>query len=258
MSQHATVYKKVTVSRGKVKVRGVFRSEEKAASVVAQHGDNSLFEAVFGVDAVDKDSIKDAMDGVATSIIVTPHDMSRDMSQDAQLSMNMMAAAAEAGVSHTVFVGSWTVHRAQQLPSLSSRFVKPEQYLAELYQNHGMRWTSLRAGFFFNNFLALLSPGIAEGHVRFPDIKVQAMAPYDIGRVAASVVASDALASHHGRYYDVSGPEMLSVATVGLLAQGPINPAQGGRENGKDSKQGGKIYCNTSERTERKAASIPL
>lgn len=64
---------------GKVRVRGVFRSEEKAAALAAEHGESENYEAVTGVDAADKASLAKAFAGADGALIVTPFDPSRGM-----------------------------------------------------------------------------------------------------------------------------------------------------------------------------------
>jgi len=107
-----------------------------------------------GVDACKPETLATSFEGVDVAVIVTPLDYSRGMSDDAQLTINMVNAAYEAGVSHVVYVGSWTVNAPDGVPMLATRFAPTEARLVELSKAgddkaaRKMGYTFLRSGYF--------------------------------------------------------------------------------------------------------------
>jgi uncharacterized protein YbjT (DUF2867 family) len=122
----------------------------------------------------------------------------------------MMRVAANAGVQHIIYVGSFTVIAPNDLPELSSRFMQAEALLKEL----GTRWTSLRSGFFFSNYASLFSAGLKDATVEFPNLGIAGVDPRDIGRVASAIVLDGDNQKHPGKCYDISGPEILKIDQV--------------------------------------------
>lgn len=77
-----------------------------------------------------------------------------------------------------------------------------------------VEWTVLRGGYFMNNFLHLFKDSIqSDGAIRFPAIAVPAVDTRDIGRCAAAI-ALDPSPKHHRQFYQMSGPDMLSLEDV--------------------------------------------
>ncbi|KAA0167895.1 hypothetical protein FNF31_00225 [Cafeteria roenbergensis] len=199
--------------KSKTKVRAVFRSEAKAADVKAEAAGRGDVEVITGVDAADKASLAPAFAGANCAVIVTPHDAAAGMGRDADLTANMINAAVEAGVKHIVYVGSWTVIAPEAVSVIASRFVPSEALLESLSASHDVTWTVLRSGYFFNNFAGMLASVRKGDSMVFPDLKIPAMDPRDIGRVAAHVCAAHGK-GHEGKTYDISGSEMLSGASL--------------------------------------------
>ncbi|KAJ8598644.1 hypothetical protein CTAYLR_003093 [Chrysophaeum taylorii] len=178
--------------------RAIFRSEEKAAACRAKYGD--AVQVVSGVNAVTLDAtLVSAFEGATFAVIVTPH---YDFAKDAELTCNMIKAASQAGVSHVVFVGSWTV--AQPDCTIAKRFVPSETLLQTL----PIKWTSLRSGYFSGNYAALFQGP----QVFFPDVAVPPVDPKDIGRVAAAICLNPE--NHDKQFYQISGPEQLTTSQI--------------------------------------------
>lgn len=192
---------------GKVAVRAVFRTDEKAAPFRELHPD---VEVVTGVDAALPDTLAPAFRGARVAVIVTPHspDPGHDMASDSGLCNNMVHAAVAAGVSHVVYIGSWTVHYPSTI--LASRFVPTETLLQSLAAEGKVTFTVLRSGFFCTNLVAAFKATIAAGNFIStpPGYDFAPCDPADIGRVAA-VVGADLGAGHEGQFYEISGPRRL-------------------------------------------------
>jgi uncharacterized protein YbjT (DUF2867 family) len=194
-------------------VRAVFRSETAAERLRDVITAASGVDSVIGCDASAPESLAPAFEGAKAAIIVCPHAVGADMGKDADLTANMVNEAKNAGVEHIVFVGSWTVGAAEALPTLAGRFAPTEALLKDLGDSSGLKWTVLRSGFFFPNFAAMLGSLRTGDSMVFPDLRIPAVDPADIGNIAASIVA-DGPNKHHGKCYDISGPDMLSSADI--------------------------------------------
>lgn len=204
-------------------VRAVFRSEEKAGAMAKEatlrssnktRPPEAELSFASGFDAYDPPSkLAEAFSDSDVAILVTPHDPSRGFADDAMLQKNMMDAAVSGGVKHIVSVGSWTVRDAEHVPLLAARFAAPEDHLDTL----GVGWTSIRAGFFNPNLANLFGSLRTSDEIRFPaECAFAPCDPRDVGRVAATVAADVASerGDHSGATYDVSGPELFTVADM--------------------------------------------
>ncbi|EGD81192.1 hypothetical protein PTSG_11228 [Salpingoeca rosetta] len=218
-----------------VQVRACVRSEKQKRDLL-QHGYQQSPSAVTvtaGVDALAPNTLPPAFEGASVAVIVTPM-TPQGFDKDAQATANMVNAAVTAGVKHIVYVGSWTVHQPARLSLLAARFAPTEQLLHKLADDVGITWTSLRSGYFFNNFVHVLGPALKQHAttpitVRFPAITVPACDPRDIGRVAAHVAMDHATSrqDHHARCYDISGPELLPMREVVRRVEAAVLPLPG-------------------------------
>jgi uncharacterized protein YbjT (DUF2867 family) len=207
---------------GRAKVRAIFRTEAKAAALRASSAGNDDIDIVVGVDATLPETIVTALQGTDVAFLVTPAgptgDMS-DMSQDAGLVANMMSAAAEAGVKHIVFGGSWTVNVSEEVKIIAARFAPGEAQLKRLEEEKGITWTVLRGGFFCGNLPHMFGSLKAGNKLMFPDLTLPPVDVDDIGRVAAAVGVARGV-GHSGKAYEISGPERLSSGEMcGVLAK---------------------------------------
>ena len=112
-------------------VRGVFRTEEKAAPFREKYAD---LEVVTGVDAREPHTLVKAFYGADSALIVHPLDSSSpDFKSDTQLSLNMINAAVENGVKYIVYVGSFTSDPPYDDTIIASRFKPSEALLQKLH-----------------------------------------------------------------------------------------------------------------------------
>lgn len=197
----------------KTKIRAIFRTEAKAAMLPECDRMQPNLKIVTGVDASAPETLVKALSGCTVAFLVTPWDPSRGIADDATLVTNMISAAAEAGVRHVVFCGSWTVNQPEKVSGLARRFLPAEELLKTLEKDRGMTWTSLRGGFFYNNFRDLLGSLKTSDEVKFVDFCVPANDARDIGRVAAAV-ASKGGRGFEGKVFEISGPERLWMGDV--------------------------------------------
>jgi uncharacterized protein YbjT (DUF2867 family) len=161
----------------KVKVRGVFRTKEKAEPFQKSY---PKMEVIIGVDAAQPDTLKVAFEGAQSALIVTPHDPTKGFSDDAALTANMINQAVEAGVKYIVLVASFTVNYYDKMPIIASRFLPSEQLLEKLSKEKNIKYTVLRGGCFMENILPNFKKSIKERsaidmpnmHVAMVDTKV--------------------------------------------------------------------------------------
>ena len=147
----AAVKELLTTYNGKVIVKAVFRSDDRAAAIKAEFGGNPNLVVVTGVDAGDASTLGPAFEGASIAYIITPLDHGKGFSGDADMNANMINAAVAAGVKHIVFGGSWTVHATTEVPDIAQRFYSAEQLLQRLGSEGKITWTSLRGGWYASN-----------------------------------------------------------------------------------------------------------
>lgn len=187
-------------------VRAIFRSESKAASLRAAHANDSRLQIRIGVDARDPQSIQSALSGCTVAYLITPHDPARGFDSDADLVANMINAAVAAGVRHIIFGASWTANAKDTVTIIASRFVPGELLLKQLEAEVGLKWTVLRGGFFYDNYVELMGGLKTSDEVHFIDFCAPANDPGDIGRVAAAVADAGGK-GFEGKVFEISGPE---------------------------------------------------
>ena len=191
----------------KLRVRGVFRTKEKAAPFQEKY---PTLQIVTDVDASRPDSLVSAFEGADSALIVTPHDPAQDFSNDAQLTINMINQAVACHVKYIVLVASFTVHYREQMPIIAGRFWPAEELLAKLSEEKHIKFTVLRGGNFMENLLPGFKKTIKSQSCFSMGKLVSPMVdPRDIGKSAAACLASNG-EGHHAKYYEMNGPELLS------------------------------------------------
>lgn len=191
----------------RVRVRGVFRSEEKARIFKDSF---PKIETVVGCDADRPDSLAKAFQDAQYALIVTPHDPKKGFENDAKLCKNMIESAVANNVEYIVLVASWTVHFLREIPILSSRF-KPSEILLEKFgKEKGLKWTVLRGGVFMENTIPNIARAIETSVFEFPDVSCPFVDTKDIGRCAAACLSDLDIGRHHEKFYEMNGPEILN------------------------------------------------
>jgi uncharacterized protein YbjT (DUF2867 family) len=54
----------------------------------------------------------------------------------------------------------------------------------------------------------------AQQVVAFPNINIAPVDPRDMGMVAAAILSSSDPDKHHGKFYDISGPELITFEDI--------------------------------------------
>ncbi|KAJ3025004.1 UNVERIFIED_CONTAM: hypothetical protein HDU68_007576 [Siphonaria sp. JEL0065] len=169
---------------------------------------------VTNTDAADIPALNIAFRGASAALIVTPHDLSSGFQNDAQNTINMINAAAQ-GVKHIVLVGTWTTNNPIGLSKLAQRFISPEKVLKE----NGVYWTILRGGFFTQNLMSQAASIKNRNVTTVSKAKYTPVDVYNIGYCAARILL-DGPEKHHGKVYEMNGPEVLSMEEPAIWAEG--------------------------------------
>ncbi|WP_433594152.1 SDR family oxidoreductase [Nocardia sp. CA-145437] len=116
----------------------------------------------------------------------------------------VLKTVAAAGVQRVVFLSS---QGAVTRPDSDgyARSIAFEQALAD----SELEWTVLRPGGFFSNTFAWIEPVRAQRMIPAPfgDVGLPQVDPGDIAAMAAAALRED---GHHGQYYTVTGPELVT------------------------------------------------
>jgi len=158
-------------------------------------------------DLADPASLRAAMEGVGTLVLLSPMDPQLD-----RLEAGALAAARGAGVAHVVKI-STTVPALDSPISWWRAHARAEAALRE----SGLAWTVVRPNgiaFFLLDYAASVRD---EGVMRTcaPDGRMALIDPRDIAGVVAAVVAAPD--RHRGAVLEVTGPEALSYDDVAAL-----------------------------------------
>lgn len=191
----------------KVRVRGVFRSDDKAAQFRKMFPE---LEIVSNVDATQPETLVNAFEGAQAAFIVHPVDRStNDFTRDAPYSLNMINSAVENGVKNIVYVGSMSVVEPVKCSLISSRFIPSENLLRKLHEEKKIKFTVLRCTMFMDNFKRFFQSIKAESAFTFPNLQSPYVDTKDVGRCAALCLTSET-DEHDGKFYIVCGPQVLT------------------------------------------------
>ncbi|KAJ3272675.1 hypothetical protein HDV01_005311 [Terramyces sp. JEL0728] len=165
------------------------------------------------IDAMNKEDLKKAFNGMKSALIVTPHDHKEGFKNDSVMTCQMIQEAVDQGVEYIVLVGSWTVHQPKVISEIANRFIESEALLEKLEVERGLKWTVLRGGYFISNLLMyrdLINNG---GTVKIPNYVLSPVHTRDIGECAA-VCLIEGPGKHHGKHYEMNGPQQLTVTDI--------------------------------------------
>lgn len=201
----ASCIKRLNVLSPSTSIRACFRSEDKAKASTFSNA--QLFHPF---DANDVDTLKLALDGSSTAVIVTPLDHARGMTDDADLTINMIKVAQESKVKRVIVIGSWTTQATDGLTILPPRFLPSETYLREVVGD-SMEWTVLRGGYFMQN----LMPFKGKSDIKWPSALFPPVDCRDIGEAAAALclVQGNTYPYNH-KFIDCSGPELVTYSDI--------------------------------------------
>jgi NAD(P)H dehydrogenase (quinone) len=151
----------------------------------------------------DPDGLRRAFQGARTLFMVSA---SEDPDRLA-LHGNVVDAAADAGVERVVYTSFFGA-----APDCTFTFGRDHWHAEQRIRASGLRHTFLRDNLYID-FLPLMVG--ADGVIRGPasDGRVAAVARDDIADVAVAVLLDEG-GRHHGRSYDMTGPEALTMAEI--------------------------------------------
>ncbi|WP_225102239.1 NAD(P)H-binding protein [Streptomyces sp. CoH27] len=144
-------------------------------------------------------SLSEAFRG-ADAVFVVTNDPTRP-----EHDRNILRAAADTSVGHIVKLSAAAVHD----PAARDLVTTWQRENEDRIRNSGIPWTMLQPRSFMTHALAW-APGIrADSATRalHPHSRNACIAPEDIAEVAAQVLGDD---THHGRSYQLTGPQALS------------------------------------------------
>ncbi|MFH8342830.1 NAD(P)H-binding protein [Streptomyces sp. AM6-12] len=144
-------------------------------------------------------SLREAFSG-ADAVFVVTNDPSRP-----QHDQNIVRAALDCSVGHIVKLSAAAVRD----PAANDLVTTWQRENEELIRSSGLPWTMLQPRSFMTHALAW-APGIRDNattEALHPHSRNACIAPEDIAEVASLVLGDD---THHGRSYQLTGPEALS------------------------------------------------
>jgi uncharacterized protein YbjT (DUF2867 family) len=166
------------------------------------------------LDYDDRATYADALADVGTLFLVSPP---LDPGS-ADRVVPFVEAAADAGVEHIVVNSAPVAGLSDDIP-----LARVERAV----QTSGCAWTIVRNHWHMANFtVGMFSPGLTGGDLALPvgDAGVPFIAPADVGRVAAEVLAEPL--SHARAVYEVTGPRILTGTDVARLLDTPTRPVR--------------------------------
>lgn len=196
----------------KVRVRGVFRSEDKAAQFRKMFPE---LEVVSNVDASQPETLANAFKDAQAAFVVHPVDSTTlDFTKDAQYSLNMINSAVDNGVANIVYLGSYSVLEPEKLSLVAARFIPSENLLKKLHEEKKIKkFTVLRCTMFMDNYKRFFQNIKSESSFTFPNIQSPLVDTNDVGKCAALCLVSET-GEHDAKYYIMCGPEILNPQEV--------------------------------------------
>jgi uncharacterized protein YbjT (DUF2867 family) len=181
------------------RVKAASRHPEKVAAKAA-------VEAV-ALDFEDPNTFDGALAGVEGAFLIAP-----PMDPEAPAKLKpLIEKAKTAGIGHVVFTSALGVDQNEQAPL---------RVIERALMTSGIRYTILRPNFFMENFsTGFVAPMIKHNGGIFlaaGDAKTSFISTRDIAEVAAIAFA----AQHHGKEYNLTGPEALDhTQAAGLISE---------------------------------------
>jgi uncharacterized protein YbjT (DUF2867 family) len=191
-------------------VRLLSRDPARAAALAGPHAE------VVGGDFEDPASLRRALTGVRSALLVTTHPLTHSHDE------NFLTAAREAGVRHVVKLTTLSVTE----PDATDLVTEWQRENERLLRASGLSWTLLRPRAFMSNTLGWARSIRAEGVVRSANgtVETAAIDPRDIADVAVRALMDPA--GHTGRAYALTGPAAVTpveqTEILGELLQRPL------------------------------------
>lgn len=163
---------------------------------------------VVRADLRDRRSVRQALAGAATALVLSPHHPDQHRLQSA-----LIDAARDAGVTRLVKLSGLDAAVRPESPSMVGRLHwSTEQHL----RASGVPWAVVRPAPFMQNTLDWLDSAVRRGRLVLPMGRAR-IAMVDAGDVAAVLAAALVDPGHAGRSYVVTGPRALDLPEVADL-----------------------------------------
>ncbi|MGH3855662.1 MAG: NmrA family NAD(P)-binding protein [Pseudonocardiaceae bacterium] len=179
-------------------VRALVRSPEKAAALV------EVGAEIAEGDLEAQPTIDEAMQGATSVVLVSPG--------APMMELNVIQSAVRAGVGHVVKISAGSA-------SADSPIARRREHaqIEDALTGSGLNYTLLRPNVYMQNIFALApmiakTDGFASSHGAGRLGMIDAR---DVAAVAAKIAASPA--THRGKTYPLTGPELLSYVDVGAV-----------------------------------------
>ena len=151
----------------------------------------------------DPESLRRAFDGVDRAFLVTNSSESAEARQ-----LRFVELARAAGVHHIVYLSQ--LHAAADSPV---RFLWYHAVVEEAIRSSGMMFTNLRPNLYMQGLLTFRRSIASEGRF-FAPIGGARVSLVDVRDIAAVAAAALTGSGHHGRTYDLTGPDALTHAEM--------------------------------------------
>ena len=181
-------------------------------------------EIRVGGDFANPKACADALRGVTRAFLIPPSSADR-----ADLTINAMNAAKQAGVRHIVLLSVAGLIESSDASSFGKQFAAMEKHLAELRVAH----TVLRAASFMDNLVAGGTMLYQSGQLRNA-MGTGAFAPVavaDVGRAAAAVLTSEDLPQKVANVFTLTGPAALTSPEIAAILTKTLGTASGAKTN---------------------------
>lgn len=188
-------------------VRAAVRSKEKAQGLLPNGVELVTMELAR------QDSMKQALDGVDTAILITP--LNPNM---VNMSLNFVEQAKNSGIKHIVKLSGM----GAQMEAIT--MAKWHREVERAIENSGISFTFLRPNSFMQNYVNFFGDSIrTQGVFYLPlgDGKVSLVDTRDIAAVALEVLLNTD--AHQGKAYDITGGEALSNYEIADIFSSVLN-----------------------------------
>ena len=151
----------------------------------------------------DPETLRRALDGVDRTFLATNSSANVESQQ-----LRFVELAQESGVQHIVYLSQ--LHAAVDSPV---RFLRYHAVVEEAISASGMKFTNLRPNLYMQGLLAFRQSILSEHRFFAPagEARVSIIDVRDIAAVAAAALTEN---GHHGKTYDLTGPEALTHAEM--------------------------------------------
>ncbi|RMZ71228.1 hypothetical protein GMOD_00005752 [Pyrenophora seminiperda CCB06] len=196
----------IEAHRRGAKVYLAMRDTKKELKGIKEEGNEDRFIRVQA-DLNKPETIKEAVktSGAKSAFVYIAHD-SKDHMRSA------FEALEEGGVNYVVMLSSYTVQDPPSSPENSKNMISVIHAQAEVaLQETGLQYTAVRPAYFNSNiFWEHQEIKKGEAELLFPDVRMDYIAPSDIGTVCGSLLAEPGFQKEAGPSFYLCGPKVMT------------------------------------------------